>query len=92
MRPKKKTPKLHPIEQARRNAGWSRIRLAAASHISPSYVNLLEKGKRQASPIVLRDLSLALKVPIRKLMTRDQLKQVTRTVRIVTGRLIKARG
>ncbi|MGW7349853.1 helix-turn-helix domain-containing protein [Streptomyces sp. NPDC054784] len=57
----------HRIRQARLRTGLSQTELAGAD-ISPSYVSLVEHGKRVPSEDVLRVLSHRLGVPVRDLL------------------------
>lgn len=69
------------VRSLRRRAGMSQLRLAALVGISPSYLNLIEHGKRKLPAELMFKLADALKVDPRELATdeatslRDELSE-----------------
>ena len=53
----------HTIQTARRQKGWTQVRMARELGVSQGYVALLEGGHRHPSPALLRRMAKALGLP-----------------------------
>ena len=54
----------HALRIIRERSGLSLSALAALADVSQPHLSNLERGRRQASPALIRRLALALKVPV----------------------------
>jgi transcriptional regulator with XRE-family HTH domain len=59
------------IREIRQQAGLSQRRLAQAAGLTPTYMYLLEAGGPQVGILTLRDLSIALGVPVAALLEEE---------------------
>lgn len=65
------------IEALRKSLGWSGVKFAAAVGISHPHLFNIERGKRQASPPVLRKIADVLGVPLAAVTSTRPVEEIT---------------
>lgn len=71
------TPNGAAIRALRESLGWSGVKFAAAVGISHPHLFNIERGKRQASPPVLRKMADVLGVPLAAITSQRPVEEIT---------------